>query len=219
MKSRLSVFLILIGLSVNAQRLEYKLKAGGVQLGNFSIERHQLGDSTIYLLETNVTLNFLFTKHRVKYSSVSAYYQDTLVYSKVKAVENGELDKYTTTKRINKGYRIEKYEDEDTTKYEILHKGITNSSSRMFYNKPQAADSSYAELYGNFGAVSKEDGDCMMITNLKTGSKTRYYYKTNNPYKRKIEYTVCDFNMFLTETKPVIRDYLMVKNSLDPSQF
>ncbi|GEM_PF-6844921 len=188
-----------------SQRIDYKIKAGGVKLGDFKIEKHVYNDSTVYLLKSSVTLNFLITKHRILYSSISTYYKGILRESWVRAVENGSLDKSTRTQRTKTGYHVTQYEDEEEKQYDIPHVGIQYSTSRLFFEMPPLQDSSYAELYGNFGDFSTDQTNVIKITNQVTGSETVYFYENNQPIKRKIEYPIVDFLMFMISSKPFQR--------------
>lgn len=173
-------------------------------MGSFYIERHPIGDTLYYILESNVEINLLFTKHRVTYTSLTYYINDTLAFSKVQAVENGVLDKLTTTRRTSFGYHVEKITQDDTERYNIFHRGITFSSSHLFYNKPSPKDTSYAELYGNFGYLKATSNSSYEVINLATGSVTEYFYDDRiYPYKRKIEYPILNFVMYFERVLPV----------------
>ena len=178
---------------------------GGVKLGEFKLEKHVFNDTTIYLLNSNVTVNLLISKHIVNYSSITTYYKGILIEAQVKAIENGELDKNTITKRIPKGYHVSKYDGEEKEEFDFSHAGIKYSSTRLFFEKPSLIDSSYAELYGNFGYFSEEKTDELIITNQATGSETVYFYENRTPVKRKIEYPIVDFVMYLICAKPNIK--------------
>ena len=178
---------------------------GGVKLGEFKLEKHVFNDTTIYLLNSNVTINMLISKHIVNYSSVTTYYKGILIEARVKAIENGELGKNTITKRVPKGYHVSKYEEEEKKEFDFSHSGIKYSSTRLFFEKPILSDSSYAELYGTFGFFSEEKTNEVIITNQATGSETVYFYKNSTPVKRKIECPIVDFVMYLISIKPIIK--------------
>jgi len=203
----LIIIVLFLGISnfANSQRLEYKLKAGGVKLGDFKLEKHVFNDTTIYLLKSKVTLNFLFTKHIVDYSSLTIYYKGILIDARVKAVENGELDKSSITTKTKKGYHVSIYDDEEKKEYNFSHSGIKYSSTRLFFEQPVLTDSSYAELYGNFGDFEQKEPNRLVITNQKSGSETEYFYENSTPVKRKIEYPIVDFVMYLISNTTVRR--------------
>ena len=198
---------VFIGLFLfgQAQRLDYNLKAAGVKLGGFKLEKHVFNDTTIYLLKSTVSINLIFTKHVVDYSSLTTYYKGILIEARVIAIENGELGKNTITKRVPKGYHVSKYEEEEKKEFDFSHSGIKYSSTRLFFEKPILSDSSYAELYGTFGFFSEEKTNEVIITNQATGSETVYFYMNSTPVKRKIEYPIVDFVMYLVSIKPVIK--------------
>lgn len=198
-------FFVVLSLSAKSQKLEYKLKAGGVKLGEFKLEKHIFNDTTIYLLKSKVTINFVITKHVVDYLSLTTYYKDVLIESRVKAIENGDIDKSSITTKTSNGYHINKLDDGDRIEYNLLHSGIKYSSTRLFFEKPNLADSSYAELYGNFGDFNQKEPNHIVIRNQKSGAETEYFYENNTPIKRKIQYPVVDFVMFLESNTPITR--------------
>lgn len=189
--------------SLQAQRLDFELKAGLIKLGDFFIERHQFNDTTFYLLNTKVRLFYLISTHEVDYSSFTVYVNDTLVKSEVLAIANGEEDSYSRTLRNKGTYHVLKRNEDGTEKYSFNHDGLINSSSRMFFNVPRGIDYSYAELYGNIGAVTNMELDYFRIANKETGRKTDYYYSGNSPIKRKIEYPIVNFVMHRLDSSEV----------------
>lgn len=211
--------LLLITTSAMSQRLDYDLKAKGFNLGEFFIEQHQFGDTTLYFLETRVTINLIFTRHRVLYSGITTYVNDTLQSAEVKAIENGKEDRYTSTLRNQKTYNVLLREKGEEQKYSFLNQGITRSSSRCFFSQPAEGDTSYAELYGNFGIAKMLEEKIVLITNLKSGSTTEYTYEKGIPNKRKIEYPVLDFVMYLREKKIIQGTYQSVIERFKNAKF
>ncbi|MGB0404449.1 MAG: DUF6134 family protein [Salibacteraceae bacterium] len=208
----LSVFLFSFN-SLNAQRLDFELKAGIVKLGDFFIEKHQFDDTTYFLLNTKVRLFYLISTHEVDYSSFTVYVNDTLIKSEVLAIANGEEDSYSRTVKNGGTYQVFKRNEDGKENFSIEHLGLINSSSRMFFNKPEGINYSYAELYGNLGTVKVMDDDYYRITNQKTGRKTDYYYSGDSPIKRKIEYPIVNFVMHRLDSNAVTstRDELEVR--------
>lgn len=198
----ISILFILTS-SLQAQRLDFELKAGLIKLGNFYIERHQFNDTTFYLLNTKVRLFYLISTHEVDYSSFTVYVNDTLIKSEVLAMANGEEDSYSKTIRQGVNYHVLKRNEDGQQSYSFEHSGLINSSSRMFFNVPREIDYSYAELYGNIGNVKKVEPNYFRITNKETGRKTDYYYSGSTPIKRKIEYPIVNFIMHRVDSSDI----------------
>jgi hypothetical protein len=210
-----SIFLIFFCLLIQAQRLEYNVRAGKINLGNLFVERHEFGDSTIYLLESNIGINLIFSKHTVKYNSITIYKHDTLIYSQVQALENDELDRQTQTSRTINGYFVESYNNGELKNYKLSSSGITNSTIKLYFNPANNKDTAYGELYGSFGTISYDQkNDVYLLTNLDNRDETTYQYnKKNQAVQRSIEYPLMDFVMELVAVRKIKRDLLSVINS------
>lgn len=178
---RINLLLILLcmtgGISqVSAQEVhDYEITLAGFTIGEMQATKTQVGDTTLFRLDSKVSF-WLFGTIHVDYVTEVKYVGEKFISSRVQSNSNrgNFLSRIWWEKDL---YQIQ------ANSYKYEHNGqvaepITYSAVKLFYEEPKGISKMMAENYGKFASV-EETGDGQYTT-LVEGNKNRYWYENGN---------------------------------------
>ena len=165
-------FFVLFFIPLQAQeRHEYEITIAGFSIGGMTATKTMDGDTTTYLLTSNVSL-WLFGQISIDYVTDVKYVGDRFIRSSV-------------TSRTNRGNFLSRIWLEGTVykvdaksyKYEletVIRESIDYSAVRLFFEEPRERRRMIAENYGVFGTIKALGGS--EYETIANENKNKYTY-------------------------------------------
>ncbi len=134
---------------LHAQRYHYHQYIKGNKVGTLTAQKIADSSGTRYVIDSDVTLNYLLGKTEVIYHAEANYERNRLVKSTVRVEKNGNLRDYSETWRNEEGY----WAQVEGEKIKLPWNGIEYSALMLYLDEPQGIDSLYSEAHGRKNKV------------------------------------------------------------------
>jgi len=159
-------------LSVAAQEIhEYEITIAGFSIGEMEAKKTSKGDTTNYLLTSNVSL-WLFGQITIDYITDVTYVGNRFIRSSVSSKTN----RGNFMSRIWLQGAVYKV-DANSYKYELeteIREPIAYSAVRLFFEEPVGRKKMVAENYGVFGSITAIGGN--EYETLANGNNNKFTY-------------------------------------------
>lgn len=139
---------------VSAQTRTYAVKVIGLKVGEITVNKSQIADSTIYKLSSRVDVNFLVYHLKVDYRVKSVYLNGRFERSDVNVVSN-RGNYFTKTERVGEAYKVFSRQLEKKEVRKTIDLPIESTFAHMFFNEPRKLNVLYAEFYADFIDLKK----------------------------------------------------------------
>lgn len=125
-----------------AQVLEYEIVKGGKAIGQMTVVKKQIGDSTLYSIESVTNYRVLVTL-RVEYDVYEYYYKGVYQSGKSHSTLNGATQSDIKVRKNNNNYEITRVSDILTYRGEIRY-----SIPEIYFSEPVGRTSIFSQAFG-----------------------------------------------------------------------
>lgn len=163
-------FLLILSISLTAQKAEYRIEVAGIRVGTQSVEQINIGSTTKVVVQTKVVIGLGIT-YEIEYRQTATFKAGLLTESEVTVTRNGKI--YSTTTTLWNGYY---YIISVDGKEKRLYQKIYYSGTLSYFLEPKNFAYRYSEARGVLEKITLNNEGAYEAQNGGKSGANLYYY-------------------------------------------